>query len=413
VSCDYARFFIDGVEQRLNLEGTGRGMSGETVWTFFSFPVTGGNHTFTWIYEKDDSLHSGDDAAWLDAVALPATTQEIAVFGKAGGEFTSDSTKTVMPTTRVGGKSSPRTITITNQGKADLFGIRVSSAGTDAASFRAGAPGKSVLKPGESTTFNLVFSPVSRGTKVAEIHIDSNDGDEAPFVIPVEGQALGVPEISVSQPSDVKLKDGKSLVRFGYEVVRKGSRTKTFTVKNTGTGGLNDLKIEKKGPGRGDFVIGKPALTSLKPGESTTFTVTFSPETKDLREAKIYVSSGYSKGGKFGIDVEGVGVPQGVSGKSSIFAGTSDASSSRPPLGVVRGTVNIDGRTYATVTIDKSRVPADRRVIVEVSSNLVDWRSGKRHTTVITDNESILKVRDNTPRTAGAKRHIRVRLVRR
>jgi M6 family metalloprotease-like protein len=413
VTCDYARFYIDGVEQNLNSDGGRRGMSGETVWTFFSFPVSGGNHTFKWIYEKDDSLNSGDDGAWLDAVALPPTTQEIAVYGSSGGEFTSGSSLIAMPDTRIGEESSQRTVTITNRGKADLYGIGVSLVGDHASAFKVSAPGKSVLKSGQSTTFKVSFRPNSMGEKAARIHVMSNDDDEKPFVINLSGMALGIPKFSVSHPENEALKDDKSVVRFGYETVGKGSRTKVFTIRNTGSVNVTGLTVEKQGPASKDFDLRKPIPTSLKPGESVTFKVTFQPTAKDLREATILVGSSYGKVGKFRFGVEGVGVPKSVTGKSSVIAGAADDSSARPPLGVVRGAVTIDGKTYSTITIDKSRVPADRKVIVEVSSNLVDWRSGKRHTTVLTDNESILKVRDNTPREAGVKRHIRVRLVRR
>lgn len=47
--------------------------SGSTNWTLVSFPVNGGQHTFTWTYSKDNSVSSGEDCAWIDFVILPAT----------------------------------------------------------------------------------------------------------------------------------------------------------------------------------------------------------------------------------------------------------------------------------------------------------------------------------------------------
>jgi hypothetical protein len=46
---------------------------------------------------------------------------------------------------------------------------------------------------------------------------------------------------------------------------------------------------------------------------------------------------------------------------------------------------------------------------VEVSGNLTDWFSGSNHTTVLSDDAGILKVRDNTPVTSEAKRYIRLK----
>ncbi len=411
VNCDLARFFIDGVEQRLNQLGGRRGLSGENAWTFFSFPVSAGSHTFRWTYQKDDSLHSGEDGVWLDAVALPSTTQEIAVSGAGGGEFTSGKNTISMPNTRIRNSSKARAITITNRGRADLHGIRISTSGAHASSFRVGAPGKSALKPGQSTTFNVVFSPKAVGMKNAQIQIMSNDEDERPFIIKVKGRALGIPKYTVSQPESQQLKSGKSLVRFGYQTVGKGSFTKTFTIRNTGSVNVTGIKIGKQGPGSRDFKLRNPIQNSLKPGEAVTFKVTFAPTVKNLRQATILVSNSYGKSGKFRIKVEGVGVPKGLSGKSAAVSPAS--SGSRASLGAVEGFATVNGARYLSLTIDKSRVPANRRPVVEVSDNLVDWYSGARHTTVVADNESTLRVRDNAPREPGVKRHIRVRLVRR
>ena len=61
---DFLKFYIDGelIEQ----------WAGETEWQYVSFPVMQGEHTFTWSYEKDGSVSSGADAAWVDYIELPA-----------------------------------------------------------------------------------------------------------------------------------------------------------------------------------------------------------------------------------------------------------------------------------------------------------------------------------------------------
>lgn len=78
------------------------------------------------------------------------------------------------------------------------------------------------------------------------------------------------------------------------------------------------------------------------------------------------------------------------------------------PRPAIAGSIVIDGRKHLTLTLPKSGSGAPFRPVIEVSSNLVDWFSGPRHTTVIADNERFLMVRDNTPVTPGRKRHIRV-----
>ncbi len=61
---DYLMFSIDAVWQGQ--------WSGETPWTRVSFPVNAGTHIFKWIYLKDLSYATGEDAAWVDFIALPA-----------------------------------------------------------------------------------------------------------------------------------------------------------------------------------------------------------------------------------------------------------------------------------------------------------------------------------------------------
>ncbi|MBI2571150.1 MAG: hypothetical protein HYV63_29440, partial [Candidatus Schekmanbacteria bacterium] len=46
--------------------------SGETPWTEASYPLTAGIWTFVWSYEKDAAGNAGSDAAWIDALDLPA-----------------------------------------------------------------------------------------------------------------------------------------------------------------------------------------------------------------------------------------------------------------------------------------------------------------------------------------------------
>ena len=61
---DYLRFYIDG---NLIQEWTG-GLN----WREVFFPVTQGEHTFSWAYEKNASGTSGQDHVWIDEILFPA-----------------------------------------------------------------------------------------------------------------------------------------------------------------------------------------------------------------------------------------------------------------------------------------------------------------------------------------------------
>jgi len=65
-SWDYLRFYIDGTQQDQ--------WSGNIAWGMESFTVTSGTHTFKWQYEKDGSVSSGEDCAWIDYIVFPTVS---------------------------------------------------------------------------------------------------------------------------------------------------------------------------------------------------------------------------------------------------------------------------------------------------------------------------------------------------
>lgn len=91
--------------------------------------------------------------------------------------------------------------------------------------------------------------------------------------------------------------------------------------------------------------------------------------------------------------------------KPATSAAKDSLVSRSAPASPVIGAEIIGGEKFLTLTVAKPAVPDG----VQVSSNLVDWFSGRRHTTVLADNDCFLKVRDNTPLTPGRKRHIRLK----
>ena len=70
---DFLEFYIDG-----DMMGQ---WSGDSDWESVSFPVTEGEHTFRWQYNKDDIISSGQDAAWIDEIILPLFEMEPIIDG--------------------------------------------------------------------------------------------------------------------------------------------------------------------------------------------------------------------------------------------------------------------------------------------------------------------------------------------
>ena len=62
---DFLRFYIDGELQDE--------WSGTVDWSYAEYAIDAGSHTLSWAYEKDLSLSSGSDCAWVDMVRMPST----------------------------------------------------------------------------------------------------------------------------------------------------------------------------------------------------------------------------------------------------------------------------------------------------------------------------------------------------
>ncbi|MBC8479269.1 MAG: carboxypeptidase regulatory-like domain-containing protein, partial [FCB group bacterium] len=60
---DFLFFAIDGEEMER--------WDGIVNWHQETYPVSAGEHTFTWTYSKDGSVSHYDDAGWIDAINLP------------------------------------------------------------------------------------------------------------------------------------------------------------------------------------------------------------------------------------------------------------------------------------------------------------------------------------------------------
>lgn len=409
---DFARFYIDGTLR--NLQGL-KGLSGTSDWQYFSFPVSAGTHTFKWVYEKDDSYGEAEDCVWLDGVSLPPSTQEISVQKPVGVEHTDGKTTQTFGDTTVGTSSAWQSYTIKNAGKADLTGIVVKVNGANKTEFVVKQPDKKNLAPGASTTFKVKFAPTASGLRKAGIRIQSNDADEGNFAIGLEGNALGIPVIRVNQPASNALTDNTGVRNFGFAVVKTEGKTKTFTIRNSGEVALTGLSVSKDGQNKGDFKVGPLGATSLAPGASTTFKVTFHPSKKNERRAVLRIASNDKNTGVFDIKVSGTGAPRNK-GKSVALAAAAPSTSGGIVEAVLgkQSTVDttttvevIGGAKYLSLTVAKTGGVSPGTV--EVSSNLLDWYSGTKHTTILVDDSTTLKVRDNTPVTPDTKRYIQLK----
>lgn len=117
------------------------------------------------------------------------------------------------------------------------------------------------------------------------------------------------PEIVVEQPEGSFLVDNTGSVNFG-SIERGDSRSRTFTIRNTGDRVLSGIVVTKAGTNGADFTIDQPYSTSLPPGWHMDFTVQFSPGGAGARTGIIKVASNDADENPFEINVTG-GTPLG------------------------------------------------------------------------------------------------------
>lgn len=116
------------------------------------------------------------------------------------------------------------------------------------------------------------------------------------------------PDIGVEQPAEVDLTDGKGRTDFGKASTGIGRVRKTFTLRNSGTAALTGLKITNKGANPADYTVTQPGKTSIPPGGSTTFKVTFKPKAGGVRSTVLRIISNDAGESPFDIKLTGRGV---------------------------------------------------------------------------------------------------------
>ena len=265
-----------------------------------------------------------DENPFSIGLTATANAPEIEVEQPAGAALV-DGVSTVDYGPVLVGSNLVRTFTIRNTGALTLSSLALSKAGTDSANFTLGSLSTTSLTSGGSTTFTVTFAPGATVTRNAIIRVASSDFDENPFDIAVTGSGIA-PEIAIEQPAGTNLSDGTSTTAFGNVAVA-GSVTQTYTVRNVGTAPLTGLALSKAGTNTADFTLGTLAVTTLNPGENTTFDVTFIPTAIGARSAIVRVASNDADENPFDINLAGTGLAAEIAVEQPVGTNLLDGGS--------------------------------------------------------------------------------------
>ncbi|MEP2776553.1 MAG: choice-of-anchor D domain-containing protein [Luteolibacter sp.] len=116
-------------------------------------------------------------------------------------------------------------------------------------------------------------------------------------------------EIAVEQPLGTDLTDGSSTVDFG-SLPLGGGTVMTFTIRNDGGLALTLGTISISGTDAADFSVTSAPVSSVSPGGSTTFGITFSPRGYGLRNATISLTNNDRNKNPFDFAIQGTGLNQ-------------------------------------------------------------------------------------------------------
>ena len=180
------------------------------------------------------------------------------------------------------GSMTTRQITVSNSNAATASTLTIDSftlSGNAAFSFND--PGMQVLLPGDSVSFDVVFSPTASGSVSAILTIESDDPDDDPFDIPLDGIGMDPAVITVDPTS------------LAFGTLRVGSPSAlTFDISNADGNFRRDLDVSSilVTSGGSDYAV-DTASAIIAPGDSITVTTTFTPSARGLRNGTVTISS--------------------------------------------------------------------------------------------------------------------------
>jgi hypothetical protein len=306
-------------------------------------------------------------------------------------------------TVATGARNSFESMTLSNEGEAPLTITSATLVGEDPADFKIGKFQVGDLAPDALRNLPVSFEPKSPGNKSAMLRIVSNDPDRPLFVIALTGSATGQPRIEVLS--------GKTLLNQSASVAFAPSSSKIFTIANRGNAQLTGISVQTSSGRFSDFSISPLRTRSLAPGKSVSFMVTFRPTSGGADNEQLRITSSDPRTRELKIVLTGSAKkPKSRRIPNSEVVGIQSTT----PVAekVLVSTVMIDGKKYRCISIDRVSRPEVTPGAVEVSPDLVEWASGAKHTSVMVNSPTLLKVRDNTPITTGSKRFIRIRETR-
>ena len=245
-----------------------------------------------------------------------------------GGNAVADGALTANPSTvnfgtLVVGNNQTISETLTNSGGSSL---KISAASASGAGFSiSGLTLPATLNSGQSVSFSVKFAPSSTGSANGSVTITS-DGSNPTLTIPLSGNAVADGSVTANPTS----------IAFGSVVVGS-SQTTTQTLTNSGG---SNLKITgASASGSGFSVSGITLPVTLSAGQSTSFSVKFTPTSSGSATGNLSITSDGSN--------PTLNVPLSATG-------VADGAVSASPSSMSFGSVSVGSNKSMTQTLTNS-----------------------------------------------------------
>jgi len=164
---------------------------------------------------------------------------------------------------------------------------------------------------------------------------------------------VGKAEIQVLTDASVNIPDGSGLIDFGT-LITNTTATRTFRIRNQGTLDLNLSNLTVPAPFKISTGLG---LTTLKVGQSTTFSVSFTPTAAGLVNQTLSLTTNDSDEGTFDFTVRGTGQSPSISGTvfndldaDGVFDGGESGISGRTVYIDNNNNLAIENKAFTNIT---------------------------------------------------------------
>ncbi len=278
---------------QVGISGTGFSLSGITA------PVTlsaGQSASFTVSLTPASASSLSGNITITSNASNPTLNIPLSGTGVAPGALGSNPTSLGFGSVTVGSnKSLSETVTNTGGSSVTISQIGISGAGFSL----TGSTAPVTLTAGQSTSFTVSVTPTSAGSVSGNVTITSN----APtLIIPLSGTGVA-PGVLGANPSSLS---------FGNVTVGT-NQSLSETVTNTGGSSVTISQVGLSGTGFS--LTGITAPITLTAGQSTTFTVTFAPQTAASASGNVTITSNASNP-TLTIPLSGTGVAPGALGSN-------------------------------------------------------------------------------------------------